>query len=286
MTPNSFVQKHLGQSNDYDGAYGVQCVDAFKRFCSEAGIPVKATPNNCADGYWYYKTDIGYDKYFDSITDSNEFRNGDWVIWPRGCQSHPSSHIAMMYNGQEFSENQDGKNGPYSLKNTVFSDACGALRWKSWGVIPVGGSTFWISNRFYTIYRQCADEEVMVVSPGLNQTAKIRDLDVDRTVMAKVMGCNYFQMREDIPDQPYGTTFGPISSPVNGVYQTLPNQDTTLYYDVETGAYADCTGVMIDASHNVFSPAIVYPAEGNYQYARMVGVSAVNISSIYSFFIC
>lgn len=128
-TPTDFYAEYNNKVIDYDGAYGAQCVDGFKVFCKWAGIPVKATPNNWADGYWYSKNDLGYSQYFDYITGSGNFKTGDWVIWAYGSKSHPKSHIAMYYNGYAFGENQGGNRG-FRLIKTDFSDALGALRWK------------------------------------------------------------------------------------------------------------------------------------------------------------
>lgn len=284
MTPKQFVEKYIGKVIDYDKTYGPQCVDAFKQFCADVGVPVRATPNNWADGYWYSKDALGYGNYFTYILNPGEFTNGDWVIWAYGSKSHPSSHIALYYNGQEFSENQGGNKG-FTLKDTVFSDALGALRWRGWGDIAYGMSVHMINGRSYILYRQNTNEEAVVISAGLNQLKSIHELDVkDRYVMCKASGGNFFQMKTDQPD-PYGTTYGDISAPLSEVWRELPNQDTTLYFDMETGSYGDSTGVHIDQTHNVFSPSIVYPKEGNYQYARMVGASAVNNVSTYSFVI-
>lgn len=128
-TPKEFYEKYNGKVIDYDRAYNAQCVDGFKIFDAWAGIPVKATPNNWADGYWYSRNGLGFDKYFNYVTGSKNFRNGDWVIWAYGSKSHPKSHIAMYYNGYAFGENQGGNRG-FRLVETNFSDALGALRWK------------------------------------------------------------------------------------------------------------------------------------------------------------
>jgi hypothetical protein len=58
-----------------------------------------------------------------------------------------------------------------------------------------------------------------------------------------------------------------------------------MYFDIETGEHADCTGVTIDAAHNVFSPALIYQRGKNVQYARMVGLSLCNSASMYAFLI-
>ncbi|HAB93355.1 MAG TPA: hypothetical protein DCF49_01095, partial [Lachnospiraceae bacterium] len=293
-TPESFVQEYTGKAIDDDGAYGVQCVDGFRIGCKYLGIPVIPTPNNWADGYWTGLNANGLPnkqtlqwqaKHFDKIRDQKQFRNGDWVIWARNSKSHPSSHIAMWYNGKSFGENQGGDRS-FCLKSTDFSDALGALRPKAWTAsIPDYESDLTINGHLYHLYGQAIGLRAVVLSPGLNKTALIKDLDCSADVFCKITGCNYFQLSEQIPDQPYGTTYGPISSPLCGVYQTLPNQDSTMYFDLETGYHADCTGVVIDELHNVFSPALIYQPGKNVQYARMVGLSLCNHASNYCFVI-
>lgn len=293
-SPQAFVETYTGKLIDNDGAYGVQCVDGFQTGNVYLSIPTMPTPNNWADGYWTCldsnghpspETEAWVNKYFDRIRDPKDFRNGDWVIWARGSKSHPSSHIAMYYNGQEFGENQGGDRS-FCLKSTDFSDALGALRPKAWSLsIPAYESNMTICGHLYYLFRQTAGMRAVVLSPGLNQVAPIRKMDCDADIYAKITGSNYFQMRSDLPDQPYGTTYGDISSPISGVYQTLPNQDTTMFFDLETGAYGDCTGVTIDPNHNVFSPALIYPRGRNVQYARMVGLGLCTLPSTYTFLI-
>lgn len=134
LTPKQFYEKYLGKGIDYDKSYGVQCVDGFKLVCHELGIPVKPTPNNWADGYFIYRNQLNYNRYFEYIYDPKQFKNGDWVIWRRGSKSHPSSHIAMYYQKKSFGQNQGG-NRSFNLKATDFSDCMGALRPKVWGNI-------------------------------------------------------------------------------------------------------------------------------------------------------
>jgi hypothetical protein len=295
MTPAEFYHLYLGKAIDYDGAYGIQCVDAFKVGCEYLNIPAVATPNNWADGYWTCLDSNGHpspstetwrDKYFDRVKHPEDFRDGDWVIWARSSASHPSSHIAMYYDGKEFGENQGGDRS-FSLKSTNFTDALGALRPKAWSLtIPVFDSDLTISGHLYKLYRQNSGMKAVVLSPGLNMTAPIRAMDCNASVFAKITGCNYFQNDPDNPaGQPYGMTFGDISSPINGVYQNLPGQDNTMFFDLDTGLHADCTGITIDPTHNVFSPALIYQRGKNVQYARMVGLGQCNVKSTYTFLI-
>lgn len=151
--------------------------------------------------------------------------------------------------------------------------------------IPSYESDITISGHEYHLYRQAGNLKAVVLSPGLNRTAQITEMDCNADVYAKLTGCNFFQMRDDIPDQPYGMTFGDISSPISKVYQNLPGQDSTMFFDLETGAHADCTGINIDPTHNVFSPVLIYRRGKNVQYARMVGLGHCTARNIYSFVI-
>ena len=90
-------------------------------------------------------------------------------------------------------------------------------------------------------------------------------MDVNALIMAQVAGANYFGMADGS-----NTTYGDISAPLSGVLQSLPNQKTTLFYDLETGVYGDCEGVDVNPEHNVFSPALVFH-DNTYEYAEMVG---------------
>lgn len=134
-TPDAFYNAFNGKIIDYDGAYGAQCVDAFKVCCDYLGIPVKPTPNNWANGYWLYRNQLGFDKYFDFITDKSKLRKGDWCIWNKGS-SCPSTHIAMYWDkinniqARFFGENQGG-NGGFRLA-VLQTDIMGALRPKAW----------------------------------------------------------------------------------------------------------------------------------------------------------
>ena len=294
-TPETFFEEYNGKRIDDDGAYGVQCVDGFRRGCKYLGIPVLATPNDWADGYWTclnadgtpsQKTADWQEKYFDKIRDPKQFKDGDWVIWPRGSVSHPSSHVAMYYKGQQFGERQYEDARQFCLKPTDFSDALGALRPKAWGRISEFESDLTINGHLYHLYGQADGLTTAVLSPGLNKVAMIQDLDCDYWVYAKITGCNLYQMNKDNPDgQPYGMTFGDISSPISKVYQNLPGQDSTMFFDLETGEHDDCTGVTISPEHNVFSPTLIYQRGKNVQYARVMGLSLCTHVSMYAFVI-
>lgn len=146
MTPSQFYAQYNGKYYEESPKLGAQCVYAFKLFCVENSIPVIPTPNNWADGYWTCQNADGtinsnalawQEKWFEKITGEQNYRDGDWVIWGRNgaSPSHPKSHIAMLIHldgiPMEFSLNQGG-NGSFCAKQTNFSDALGALRWKGY----------------------------------------------------------------------------------------------------------------------------------------------------------
>ena len=165
-------------------------------------------------------------------------------------------------------------------------DVLGDLRWKGWNTVtvPYGKSTLSINGHVYEVYRMCPGEKIAVASKGLNTVATIHELDQEgKLVYAKITGANFFQMKEGQTD-PLNTTYGDISAPLCGVYQSLPNQDSTLYYDLSTGESGDCTFHEVKCTHDVYSPVLVYPnANGNYEYAHMVGKEHVNQKSMYTF---
>lgn len=283
MTPFEWKQMTIGKSYDEDKAYGFQCWDYFQAFIKYFKLPLSAY---CSmTGYvcdlWRLKDTYGYGKYFDYITSVQNLRDGDWVFFDKGSRSHPYSHVCMYFSPDiELGQNQ-GK-PCVTEKRTDFSDMMGALRFRGWSAIKTGASDVTINGRTYQLYRQGAGQKAVVLSAGINNLATIKQLDTDADVLAKVTGANYFQMRVDMAD-PYGTTYGDQSAPMCGAYQSLPNQDSTLYFDLNDGAYGDCTGIQIDGAHDVFSPGCVFPAQGNYQYGTFIGINCVNIVSRYAF---
>lgn len=284
MTPAEWKSMTIGKSYNTDSAYGFQCWDYFDAFIRYFEIPVSTY---CAlTGYvcdlWRLRDKYKYDQYFEFITDPAQLKNGDWCVWDRGS-SHNSSHIAMYFSPDyELGQNQGAQY--VTEKKTNFNDIMGAFRFRDWtrAEIKQGASDVTVNGHFYSLYRQTGNQKAVVLSAGLNQLKTIKELDADAYVYAKVTGANYFQMKSDQAD-PYGTTYGDISAPLNDVWRMLPNQDSTLYFDLETGVFGDCTGIHIDQNHNVFSPGCVFPAAGDYQYGTFIGINCVNIASRYSF---
>lgn len=285
LTVKQFINRYTGWSIDVDGAAGVQCVDLAKEHFRLAGDPNWQTAiggDGYADNIWYNRT--RWATWYEFIDKKSGFKDGDMVLFPhknRGGWTHPYSHVCFYYQGKEFGTNQGQK--PACLKPTDWSDALGALRWKGWGKmdIPDGYSRQTINGHKYTMYRQSETEKAAVLSAGSGQLRSIAAQDADVLITAKIAGANFFQMKEGREDA-YGTHYGDESAPLNGVYVIVPGQDTTMYYNLDTGEYGDCKDYYPSRDHNVFSPALVFPAEGNFQYARMVGIDHVNYASMYT----
>ena len=100
--------------------------------------------------------------------------------------------------------------------------------------VDYGQSEITINNHKYKLERMTAQDKIVVLSAGLNQVQPIEKFDADLLISSKIGGANFYQMKKDLPDNPYGENYGDLSAPLNGAYQTLPMQDSTLFYDLET----------------------------------------------------
>lgn len=281
ISPEDFVKKYAGKAVDLDGAYGVQCVDGFRVWCRDVLGYSWPTKTGWASGYWEYRFEHADE--FDFITDPAVFQDGDWCIWKRGSRPCPDSHVAMYYQGKFFGQRQSA-NRAFCLKKILTDGVYGALRWKGYEKImniPKGYSKQTINGHTYTMYCQSETEKAAVLSAGNGQLRSIAAHDADVLITAKLAGANFFQMKENQAD-PYGTHYGDESAPLNGVYVIVPGQDSTMYYNLDSGEYGDSKGYYPDREHNVFSPSLIFPAKGNYQYARMVGINHVNYASMYA----
>ena len=282
MNPRQWYEQTIGKSYDTDGAYGAQCWDYFDYFCRRIGFTGsrKCASTGYAGDLWLLRDTSGYNysTAFDYIYNPGDFKDGDWIFWDK--------HVAMYYLGMELGQNQYNK--PYVTaiqlnKNGIL----GAMRWRGWGTstVPYGYTETVINDHSYHIRRMTGTDKITVLSAGLNKVMPISKIDADVLISARIAGANYFQMRSDTSD-PINTTYGDISAPFNGVYQSLPNQHTTLFYDLDTGLFGDCTGVEINSSHSVFSPALVFPnSKGHWEYAEMVGLSHKDLKSWYTFLV-
>lgn len=219
-TPQQFVDAYKGKAFDYDGVYGVQCVDGFKAFCMWAGIPVKATPNNYADGYWFYRDQLGFSQWFEYITDINQVRQGDWCIWAQGS-SCVLSHIAMYWKGSTyFGERQDGN--LYFCFAEIKDDWIGALRWKGFDMIDGWEKRIDMYAGTEIIVCGCPNNDRLTFMAA-SEPKPIQDVDTLGTVYDMKLNANFFSMESG---EQYGVRCG-----IN-VWE-VPRQGQFIYYAVK-----------------------------------------------------
>ena len=208
MTPEQFYAETVGKRIDVDGYpkwQPYQCIDLFRYWGQLNSVPVPATPDDRASGYWTCKNEKGelvpavaewQSKYFTKITDPADFKTGDWIIWGWGG-SHPETHVAMYYHGQEYGENQGG-NASACLKTTDFSDALGGLRWKGYGMqIEKGFHSFTWNGLKVDILRatHANGYNLHLISAGGPFDLKdLMEFDSDRLAIVGAVNANYFVM--------------------------------------------------------------------------------------------
>ncbi len=224
-TPSQFVQQYIGKAVDYDHAYGVQCVDAFRCFGDWAGIPIPPTPDNWAQGYWIYRDQCGFGQYFDYITDHDQVKTGDWCIWLKGS-SCELSHIAMYYEGTYFGERQDGN--LYFCMAHIKNDWAGALRWKGWtpGMIASWEKRIDMYAGIEIIAIGCPDGDKLGVMAA-DGVQPIQRIDDPYHVYDMKLNGGFFDNKADSPT--YGQAYG-IRCGLN--VWDVPRQGKFIYYAV------------------------------------------------------
>ena len=213
MTPEQFYAETVNKCIDVDGYpkdHPVQCIDGFRYWGQVNSVPIPATPNNWADGYWYSRDKLGFNKWFEYIIDPNQYKSGDWIIWgrkdmPGGSASHPSSHVAMYYVppgsniAYEYGENQGG-NGGFCLKQTTFSDSLGGLRWKGYKPMNIdkGYQHLTYKGIEIDIVRATAANgyklHLISAGDGAYSLADLMDFDSDSLGIVCAVNSNYFVM--------------------------------------------------------------------------------------------
>lgn len=226
-TPQQFVDAYQSKSVDFDGGYGVQCVDGWKTFCQWIGVPVKATPTNWADGYWTYRIDLGYAQWFDFITDKTQIRKGDWCIWAKGS-SCVNSHIAMFwehidaFRSSYFGERQDGN--LFFCFASIQDDWIGALRWKGFDMIASWEKVIDQFAGVEIIATGMPDgDSLTVISTTTPQV--IQDIDDPNHVYNQKLNGGFFDNNSE--SLTYGEAYG-IRCGVDG--WDVPRQGKFIYY--------------------------------------------------------
>jgi len=133
MTLDEFVKKHNGKKVDFDGRYGVQCVDLFRQYCKDVlNIPHTGGVIGASELYTKYEAMPLEQKYFEKI----EFKGtppiaGDVVIF-KPTKKNGFGHVAIVLSVDNLSMTvfeQDGyaQTGAYITERKYYN-ALGFLR--------------------------------------------------------------------------------------------------------------------------------------------------------------
>lgn len=126
----AFTNQYIGRGIDFDGSYGVQCVDGAKIGMMLLGCASPpATGTGYATGYWYNRNTLPWiSAQMEEVTSVTDLNVGDMVIF---SDPSPTGHVAWYAgDGKIFGQNQDGRNDGFSLRPVSNWSFLGALRYK------------------------------------------------------------------------------------------------------------------------------------------------------------
>ena len=161
MNYQEFINAHNGKGTDYDGAYGVQCVDLIKAYLKKV---FNISPGAWGNAHAYYDNFYsipGLYNNFTRITNTASFvpQKGDIIVWRKGT-GFPYGHIAIC-NGEgttswfkSYDQNWTGKNDKCTLITHNYNMVAGVLRPKNQSLITgVSGSGSNVANNTSTSYK-------------------------------------------------------------------------------------------------------------------------------------
>ena len=109
-TPQEFKDATLGKCIDLDGKWGAQCVDIANAFWKEyTNRWITTCGTGTARGIWNCK-DENAGKEFKLITNANDIKTGDWIIFDGGAYGHVGMALGKPNKGYVslLGENQGG----------------------------------------------------------------------------------------------------------------------------------------------------------------------------------
>lgn len=151
MTIQEILDKYNGKTVDFDGFYGNQCVDWYRQYCKELGVPQSPGVIGAKDIWTTYLKD-----YFDRIrNDPNAIPQlGDIIVWD-AFTGNQYGHVSVFNSGDinSFSSYDQNwpVNSPVHQQPHNYDNVLGWLRpkklatvptpieWTDQTLIPVGG---------------------------------------------------------------------------------------------------------------------------------------------------
>ena len=133
MNYSEFVSKYLGKSTDYDGAYGVQCVDLIKAYLHDVfGVTAGSWGN--ARFYWInFALHAPLKANFDKIKNTAQLvpKRGDIVVWNNSV-GNGCGHIAIATGEGDtrsfYSYEQNWNSKPMKKVKHTYAGVYGVLR--------------------------------------------------------------------------------------------------------------------------------------------------------------
>lgn len=135
MTLDKFLNKYFGKKIDFDGMYGAQCVDLFRRYCNDVfNFPHTGSVEGAKEIYLNYDKMPLEKKYFDRKK-TIDSKCGDVVVFDK-TDLNKYGHIAIFISWIEDDKHmlvfeQDGfkqDGAKFSIRN--IDNALGVLKAK------------------------------------------------------------------------------------------------------------------------------------------------------------
>lgn len=157
MTYAEFIKKYNGKGTDFDGRYGVQCVDLAKVYLKEVFGIIAGYWGDAHAYYDNYKSLPLLVKNFYRIAYTSGFvpQKGDIVVWSSKLSSSGCGHIAIasgMGNTKYFysyDQNWTGQHDSCKLVKHTYNCVLGVLRAKDQSQIT--GTTTAFATGTYTL---------------------------------------------------------------------------------------------------------------------------------------
>ena len=97
MTLSEFINKYIGTKVDYDGHYGPQCVDLFRRYCEDViGCEHTGRVDGAKDLFHKYWDLPGEQKNFIRMASIITPMPGDVLVWDSMSYGHVAIVVATM----------------------------------------------------------------------------------------------------------------------------------------------------------------------------------------------
>ena len=95
ISPHDFYLETNGKLIDVDGMYGGQCWDLFAYFTRKVwNRTFSCIKTGFVIDFWDAFDEIGLGEFFEKVTEN--YQDGDWLIWKAPANITTSSHIAMF----------------------------------------------------------------------------------------------------------------------------------------------------------------------------------------------